>query len=151
LEGSTNAFVQKRQLGALTWSTYLGGSGSDQANGIAVDSSGRVFITGTTTSSDFPEAAPLQGTNAGNGDAFAAELTATGTTVGYATFLGGSQSDQSNAMAGDSLGDVWLVGTTSSTNFPVQTPVQATNAGGTDAWVAKINPLAPVAGSYTFT
>ena len=62
--------------GALGWSTYLGGSNADQANGIAVDSDGNAYVTGQTASTNFPTAGPYQSSNGGNTDAFVARIVA---------------------------------------------------------------------------
>jgi len=125
----------------LVYSTYLGGSGADQGNGIAVDSSGNAYVIGTTTSTNFPTANAIQGTFGGGsfGDAFVTKLNAAGTALVYSTYLGGSSLDQGNGIAVDSSGNAYLTGLTSSTNFPTVNPVQSANGGTSDAFIAKIN------------
>lgn len=76
----------------LRYSTYYGGSENDWGNGIAVDAGGNVYVTGTTVSTNFPTHAALQPAFAGFGDAFVIKLDATGSTVIYATYLGGERS-----------------------------------------------------------
>jgi len=71
----------------LTYSTYLGGNGADDANGLAIDSSGNAYITGSTTSTDFPISGAYQPANAGGNDAFVTKLNATGTALIYSTYL----------------------------------------------------------------
>ena len=87
-----DAFVAKLNPAgsALVYSTYLGGSGDDFGQGIAVDSSGNAYVTGSTYSTDFPTANPLQAVFGGGIDAFVAKLNPTGSALVYSTYLGGS-------------------------------------------------------------
>ncbi|HEX5410351.1 MAG TPA: SBBP repeat-containing protein [Terriglobia bacterium] len=108
----------------LAYSTYLGGTGIDGANAIAVLSSdGTAFVTGGTFSIDFPTEHPLQPNDGGSldfpQDAFVAKLSADGATVLYATYLGGTLEDEGNGIAVDSLGDAYVTGMTLSKDFPV--------------------------------
>ena len=87
----------------LSYSSYLGGSGGAFGLGIAVDSAGEDFIAGTTSSTDFPTTASVQGHYGGGvEDAFVTKLNATGTALVYSTYLGGSSDDEGNSIAGDS-------------------------------------------------
>ena len=125
----------------LSYSTYLGGNGADQANGIAVDSAGNAYITGQTASNAFPTLNPLQATGAGNTDAFVTKLDASGVLV-YSTYLGGSSADVANGIAVDSAGDAYITGQTNSSDFPIapsSTAYQTTNAGGQDAFVTRLS------------
>jgi RHS repeat-associated protein len=139
--GAHNAFVSRiARIGgtaSLTYSTYLHGSGDDIGKGIALDRNGYVTVTGSTTSTDFPTYQALQSTNAGGTDAFVTRLTPTGT-LAYSSYLGGSGYDSGNAVAVDLVGDAYVAGTTTSTNFPTVNAVQSANQGGYDAFVAKI-------------
>src|SRR5208337_4190756 len=142
--GVVDAFVAKLNPtgSALVYSTYLGGSGIDGGSGIAVDSAGNAYVTGTTLSTDFPTANPLQATNkAAKGTAFVAVLNPAGSALVYSTYLGGSVQDGGSGIAADSAGNAYVTGTTLSTDFPTANPLQATNkaAKGT-AFVAKLNP-----------
>jgi uncharacterized protein (TIGR03437 family) len=143
--GSTDAFVVKLNTSgsALVYSTYLGGSGSDEGHGIAVDSSGNAYVTGSTSSGNFPRANALQSTFGGNGNAFVAKLNAAGSALVYSTYLGGSGGDIGQGIAVDSSGNAYVTGVTASTNFPVQSPLQRAlgGVGGVDgdAFVAKLN------------
>jgi hypothetical protein len=140
--GLTNAFVSKLNAAgtALVYSTYLGGSVSDEALGVAVDAAGDVYVVGVTTSTNFPTTnRPLQAAIGGGTDAFVSKLNAAGTALVYSTYLGGSGTDIANAVAVDAAGEAYVVGSTTSTNFPTADPLQAGNAGSTDAFVAKLN------------
>ncbi len=124
----------------LSYSTYLGGTGGDVANGIAVDSSGNAYVTGSTASSDFPVKSAEQGTYAGNGDAFVAKFNATGSGLVFSTFLGGSGSDSGAALAVDLSGNSYVVGNTSSINFPTTSGAfQPNYAGNGDGFVVKLS------------
>jgi hypothetical protein len=120
LLGYTDAFIVKmNSSGALLYSTYLGGSGVEVGNAIAVDSSGAAYVAGYTYSTDFPVTVGVQATNGGDCDAFLAKLSPTGDSLLYATYLGGSGSDTASGVALDASGDVYISGWTLSSNFPV--------------------------------
>jgi len=140
LNGSINAFVTKFDTnGAVVYSTYLGGSAADYGQGIAVDTNGDAFVTGFTSSTDFPMAHALQSTNAGAYDAFVSELNPAGNGLIYSTYLGGSSYDAANSIALDTNGNAILTGYTESTNFPLAHAAQKTNGGETDVFVTKLN------------
>ncbi len=123
----------------LSYSTYLGGSRSDFGTGIAVDSSGNAYVTGYTFSLDFPTENPSQ-VYAGSSDAFVTKLNPSGSALVYSTYLGGRGDDLGAAVAVDSSGNAYLTGATDSLDFPTQNAFQSTNAGGTDAFVSKLDP-----------
>ena len=105
----------------LSYSTYLAGSGDDSGSAIAVDAKGNAYVTGYTSSIDFPVKHPEQGTCSGScnqQDVFVTKLNPAGTALIYSTFVGGTQQDQGNAIAVDSLGNAVVVGSTSSFDFP---------------------------------
>ena len=83
--------------GGLVYSTYLGGKGDDYGLGIAVDASGKVYVTGATDSTNFPTKNPLQAASGGGYDAFVTELNATGSALVYSTYLGGSGNEDSSS------------------------------------------------------
>ncbi len=126
---------------ALSYSTYLGGSGSDRGNDIAVDSAGNAYVTGDTNSTNFPKANPIQAAFGGGGsDAFVTKLNATASALVYSTYLGGSGDDRGHGIALDSSGRAYLTGITSSPDFPTASPIQAAFGGGSsDAFVTKLN------------
>ncbi len=128
---------------ALIYSTYLGGSGEDIGYGIALDSSENAYVTGLTTSTNFPVTSGAIQSVFGGGpfDAFVAELNASGSALVYSTYLGGSNDDEATAIAVDSLGSAYITGTSNSTNYPVTAnAIQAANKGGYDAFVTKVSP-----------
>jgi len=140
-----DAFVAKLKAdgSALLYATYLGGSGADQANAIAVDSSGNAYVAGATLSGNFPTANPLQSSFGGGisrGDAFIGKINAGGTALVYSTYLGGSGDDVAYGLAVDALGNAYVAGSTGSGNFPTPAGLQRYVAGGRDAFVAKVQP-----------
>jgi hypothetical protein len=132
---------------ALVYSTYLGGSNSDFANGIAADSSGNVYVTGETNSPDFPTANPLQASLAGLLDAFVTKLSWNGTSLSmvYSTYLGGGYTGSgantsiSTGIAVDSSGNAYITGFTTSPNFPTANAIQDGLAGLENGFVAELN------------
>jgi hypothetical protein len=145
IRGSTNAFVTEINAGAsaLVYSTYLGGNASDAGRGIAVDASGNAYVTGDTTSSNFPTADALQPTLAGSENAFVTKLNPSGSALVYSTYLGGNSVDQGFGIALDTMGDAYVTGLTYSPNFPTANALQP--KGGVsedydDAFVTKLNP-----------
>jgi hypothetical protein len=153
-----DAFVAKIDPAAATgsqliYATYLGGTGDDIGYGIAVDSLGLAYVTGSTTSTDFeiPSAStPFQAGNGGGMDAFLAKFsnfvpptsgttTTTSVALVYFSYLGGTGNDAGLAVAADSIQGARVTGWTNSTDFSTQTPLQAASGGGTDAFVARID------------
>jgi hypothetical protein len=110
----------------LSYSTYLGGSADDFGYAIAVDSTGAAYVTGETSSTNFPTQNPFQATNAGSSDVFVTKLSPSGNMLSYSTYLGGLSYDYGYAIAVDSTGAAYVTGYTSSTDFPTQNPFQAT-------------------------
>src|SRR5207302_1632423 len=144
--GSGNAFVTKLNSNGsgLVYSTYLGGSGTDQGFGIAVDADRNAYVTGTTFSGNFPTTAgAVQSTvgNPGDGNAFVTKLNSNGSGLVYSTYLGGSGSDYGHGIAVDADGNAYVTGTTDSGNFPTTTRAfQPTLSGSSDAFVTKLDP-----------
>jgi hypothetical protein len=130
-------------------STYLGGSNFDSVVGTTVDVAGNAYVSGQTSSSDFPvtpgafQANFVGGTNCSFppcGDAFAAKINASGTALVYSTYLGGTGDDNGFGMAVDHHGNAYVVGFTTSTDFPILYAFQRANAGGYDIFVTELNP-----------
>lgn len=122
----------------LVYSTFLGGTGSDQGQGIAVDGSGNAYVTGSTTSTNFPLQSALQTTFKGTRDAFVTEINAAGSAKVYSTYLGGSSSQTGTGIAVDGSGNAYVTGATNSTDFPTSNATQTSNGGLTDAFVTEI-------------
>jgi hypothetical protein len=153
--GVYDAFVTKLNPSgtALVYSTYLGGDGNDQGNGIAVNGSGEAYVTGYTnsctpaptcsTTIPFPTTPDASQKTYGGGayDAFVTKLSADGSQLLYSTYSGGSGNDQAKGIAVDSSGAAYVIGDTDSINFPIKSPGNAFQSifGGTrDAFVAKL-------------
>jgi len=146
-----NAFVSKlNSTGtALVYSSYLGGSTKDYGYGIAVDGDGDAFIAGTTFSVDFPVTAGSYQPTCGaglcaDGAGFITEVNPTGSGLVYSTYLGGTNTNQTNAIALDSAGNAYVTGYTKSTNFPVTPGVFQPKCASckqtfVDSYVTKIN------------
>ena len=118
---------------ALAYSTFLGGSKTDLAHEVAIDSGGAAYVTGETNSTDFPVtpgAYESTYAGAGNRHAFVTKLDATGSTLGYSTFLEGSNTDQGHAITIDSSGNAYVVGRTNSSDFPITPGAVDTTFGG---------------------
>ena len=140
LIGGIEAFVSRFNAnGALSYSTYLGGSGEDKGNDIAVDSSGNAHVVGYTSSTDFPTVNPIQAANGGGAkDAFFTKISVNNS-LAYSTYFGGSGEENGDRITVDSAGNAYVTGNTTSTNFPTQNALQSVSGGGQDAFVTKIN------------
>lgn len=119
-----DAFASKFDAnGAIVYATYLGGNFTDLGRGIAADSQGNAYVTGTTQSTNFPTANAIQPNNGANGgftdDAFVTKVSPTGNSLVYSTYLGGSDMDNGRAITLDAGGNVYVTGTSASMNFPL--------------------------------
>lgn len=123
----------------LSYSTYIGGGGNDYATAITVDSVGNAYLIGSTSSTDFPTAGPLQLAHSGSYDVVVVKLNPDGNTILYSTYLGGSGNDVGIGIALDTLGNIYVAGNTNSADFPTLNPLQPTLNGDWDAFVAKIS------------
>jgi hypothetical protein len=157
MSGPGDAFVAKFDPSAtgdasLLYSTYLGGSGVETGRAIAVDASGRVYVTGQTASSaDFPIGNAVQPTYGGGPyDAFVTRLTADGTARLHSTYLGGNDTEGTaptsqggHGIAVSPCGDAWVTGRTVSPNFPTVGAAQPAPGGVGDAFLTRINDPDP--------
>jgi uncharacterized repeat protein (TIGR01451 family) len=144
---SNDAFVAKVNAAgsALVYSTYLGGDLNEDCLGIAVDPAGHAYVTGRTSSLNFPTLAAMQATRAGSSsDAFITKLAPNGSSLIFSTYFGGTSNDNGLGIALDSSQNIYVVGFTNSLNFPTLSPLQATSGGSSDAFVAKLRPAADV-------
>ena len=123
----------------LIYSTYLGRSGLEEGDAIAVDGSGHVYVTGKTSSWDFPMENPYQ-TDQGGWDVFITKLSPSGDSLIYSTYLGGGDYDWAEGIAVDDSGYAYVVGGTESTDFPTENPYQDSLIGSPDAFTAKLSP-----------
>jgi uncharacterized protein (TIGR03437 family) len=131
----------------LSFSTYLGGTSSENVTasgdlksaGIATDPQGNVYITGSTSSTDFPSGGKIGSVEAGSADLFVSKFSSTGEMI-YTTRIGGSSLERGFGIAVDSSGNAYLTGRTQSTDFPLVNAAQATFGGIEDAYVLKLNP-----------
>jgi hypothetical protein len=140
--GNGDAFVAKvnRHGTALVYSTYLGGTDFDFGRGIVIDTARNSYAVGVTYSADFPTANAFQAANAGDADVYLTKLNSIGSTLIFSTYLGGSGWEEPSGIALGPDGDVYIQGTTASTDFPVKNALQPTFGGGSsDAFVAKIS------------
>jgi hypothetical protein len=144
--GSYEAFVTKLDASgmALVYSTYLGGSGDDGANGIAVTTGGEAVVAGFTTSADFPTSTGPA--FAGDVDAFVTRLNAAGNGLVYSRFVGGAGDDEANSVVLDAAGNAYAVGFTSSVDYPTTLGVlHPTYRGGpVDAFLTKVGPTGTI-------
>ena len=133
---------------SLVYFTYLGGSGADTPTAMTVDAAGNVYITGSTTSSDFPMAGEAPQTALGGGeDAFVVKLNPAVPgefALSFSTYLGGSEQDVAYAIDVDAAGAIYVAGLTKSENLALAgVPVQEGRWGPQDGFVAKLDPFRP--------
>ncbi len=141
--GLLDSFVTKINAAgsALVYSTYLGGTGDDSTAGIAVDSAGNVYVTGSTSSTNFPTVNAFQPSlHSSSGNAFVTKINAGGTALVYSTYLGGTSGEDGEGISVDSAGNAYVAGGTNSADFPVVNAIQPVLGGLGDAFVAKVNP-----------
>jgi Bacterial Ig-like domain (group 1)/Beta-propeller repeat len=143
--GLVDVFVTKLNPAgsALVYSTFLGGSVNDFGSAIAVDTSGNAYVTGSTSSPDFPTTVgAFDTTHNGVVDVFVTKLDPAGSALVYSTFLGGSDFDEGNGIVVDTTGNAYVTGGTFSPDFPTTAGAFDTtfNAGELDAFVTKLNP-----------
>lgn len=163
LAGPQNAYIAKiapSNPAVLIYATYIGGNGLDTPAGIAVDGAGDAFIAGSTTSTNFPVSSTAYQTSietgsTGTSHVFATELAPSATTLGYSSYLSGNGTDLATGVAIDASADMYVTGTTTSTDnssnnptalFPAITlpygiPFQSTSFGTIQFFVTKINTL----------
>ncbi len=137
--GDYDVYIAKlnENLTNLIASTYLGGTNSDEGLSIALDFERNVYVTGRTLSSDFPTTSSAYETIYKNGDIFISKINSDLTSLLASTYLGGSSSDYSRAIAIDVDGNVFLTGETASIDFPITTGIYG--GGRMDVFITKIN------------
>jgi hypothetical protein len=143
--GDSDAFIMKlnNDGNQILYSTYLGALNSDVANGIEVDEQGNSYITGYTYSSNFPNVSGFSNEMATSPDVFLSKLSPEGNNLLYSSFLGGNNLDMGFDLALDSDGYCYIVGTTSSTDFPTQNPMNSSKNSFIDMFITKMKPGEP--------
>lgn len=138
-----DSFVAKVDIAgkALVYCGYFGGSMSDKAYGVAVDTGGNAYVVGHSSSKDFPAQVGPSLTFAGSSDAFIIKIDPTGTSIVYGGFIGGTAGDTANRVAVDTAGNAFVVGFTSSNelSFPVSGGPGLIHQGSSDGFIAKVD------------
>lgn len=139
--GKSDAFLVKLNPdgNALVYSTYVGGSDDDEANQIALDPAGNVYITGDTSSADFPLKNALQPKIGGKADAYVTKINPAGDAIVYSTYFGGTKIERGSSITIDVSGNACITGDTASPDLPVKNALQPKLSGKIDVFVAKIN------------
>ncbi|MCZ2150634.1 MAG: SBBP repeat-containing protein [Bryobacterales bacterium] len=139
--GARDIFVSKLYPnGSFVWSTYIGGTNNDEATALAIDSYGNSYLTGATSSPDFPTTTTaFQHTYGGGGDAFLIKLNIEGSSLTYSSYLGGSGAESGQGVAADGLGYATFTGFTSSTDLPTRNARQSASGGGEDVFLFKLH------------
>ncbi len=137
--GDFDGFVAKFSSAGndLLYSTYLGGNDHESISAIVVDASGCAYVTGGTSSTDFPTLNHIQ-TDQPEKDAFVTKISSSGSSLIYSTYLGGNQSDGATDLAVDEFGCSYITGGTRSTDFPINNPFQD-HGGNNDVFVTKLS------------
>lgn len=147
--GEGDVFVSKFDRdGALLWSTFLGGSGYEIGNGVAVDAGGNIYVSGNAASANFPTPGGWDTSyNGGDGDIFLSKFSGGGALL-WSTFLGGGANEQHGLVTLDGMGNICITGDTDSTDFPTPGGWDTTYNGGDqlggDAFVAKLRQIEPI-------
>ncbi|MCX7747087.1 MAG: Ig-like domain-containing protein [Clostridia bacterium] len=151
--GGGDAFVAKLISAGniLLFSTYLGGSGTDYGNSVAVDPNGYIYVTGITTSGNFPVANAFQASPGGSWDAFVIKINPAFMNIEYSSYLGGNGDDRGSYIAVDVNGYAYITGYTHSTNFPLLSPYQSSKtAQYANAYITKLTPSGALSFSTYF-
>jgi len=139
ISGSNDAFVAKLSgSGSLLWSTFFGGSDFDYGSDISVAGDGSCYVTGRTSSDDFPTENAYNSTYGGYEDIFLAKFSSIGQLL-WSSYLGGNESDEGRSIAVASDGSCYVTGLTNSSNFPTKNAYDSTHNGGLDAFVSKFS------------
>ena len=138
--GNSDAFFAVfSSSGVLLSSSYLGGYGDEDIRRVVVDTSGNVYLAGTTTSPNFPMMHPFQGTFTGSSDGYITKISHDGSAILYSTLLGGSKENGIYGLTVDGSGDMYCTGYTSSVDLPTKDAFQSSYAGGAyDAFVTSL-------------
>ncbi len=154
VQGKSDLILTKLNQDAtdLVYATYIGGSDAESAKAVAVDETGTAYVAGVSASADFPTTAGVVGPTwmGGTEHGVVAKLDPSGAELVFATYVGGSMSDQLAKMILDDTGHCYLLGTTTSSNFPVTTGAFDTSYAANNLFVSKLNPTASAFDFSTF-
>ncbi len=129
--------------GSILYSSFFGANRADEFHGIAIDSTGGIYLVGKTDSTNFPTLNPIQAslnlTNCFCDDAFVLHLASDAHTILFSTYLGGSSDDQGDKIGLDAAGNIYIAGITKSNDFPTVQALQPTWSGDSDVWAARIS------------
>ena len=146
--GTYDGFLVKLNAsGSEVYRSYIGGNNDDAIRALALDGSGNVLVAGVTTSTNFPLVNAYQTSRSGQEDIFVTKLNSSASSAVFSTYLGGSLDDGPTDIAANSSGDVFVVGATSSTNFPTYDAFQSSLAGAPDAILAEFGSTGTIARS----
>jgi hypothetical protein len=134
---------------ALSYSTYLGGSDDDKGYGINLGTDGAAYVTGETSSTDFPTENPYQAVHGGFDDVFVSALSSTGSALSYSTYLGGSSYDRGRGISLGTDGAAYITGFTYSSDFPTENPYQAVHSGG--VWDVFVSALSSTGSALSYS
>src|SRR5262249_44265760 len=123
----------------VIYGSFIGGDGDDIGTGIAVDSAGNTYITGSTGSDDLPLKVGPGLSWHGHDEAFVAKLTPAGNALVYLGYIGGNDDDDASGIAVDKDGNAYVTGVTYSSNFPATVGPALKSGGGADAFIAKVS------------
>jgi uncharacterized repeat protein (TIGR01451 family) len=153
VSGGMSAFVTKLSPAgnSLAYSTYLGGNVLTIGQAIAVDTAGSAYVTGETTSANFPIVSGYQTTKKGSYNAFVAKVTPAGDWLVYSTFLGGSGQDYGYGIAIDTAGSAYVTGTTTSPDFPTTPLAYQITTPYSGAQVVFVTRLAPAGNALMYS
>jgi hypothetical protein len=155
---SNHIFVAKLDAtgSSLVYADYIGGNGEDYGIGLALDSANNAYVTGSTTSSNFPSVNPYQAVEPGSYSGFLTKISADGSSLSYSTYVGGNGFDQPVGVAVDTLGEAYIAGTTTSLNFPVVNAIPGqeaalANQGGLYGYYGFVSKFAADGSSLVFS
>ena len=137
----------------MIYSSFLGGTGDELGGGIDIDSAGDAFVTGATFSTDFPTFTAFDDTANGSSDVFVTKFSPTGSAINYSTYIGGSSTDEGDAIAVDKFGSAYVTGRTfdATTDYPTTTGAfDTTHNTSTDAYVTKLNVRGNTLADFNF-
>ena len=140
----SNAFITKLTADgkSLVYSSYIGGSNNESGTGLALDLQGNALLTGQTFSNDFPVKQAFQNIYGGAGDCYAAKVAPTGDLM-WSTYIGGSGGDGCSRITTDHEGNAYIAGASNSTDFPLESPIQATITPRTGYYTPLVMRLTP--------